>query len=63
MGIHNLGGGGELTFICRDTGMCHVLFGVLRDFWVPFWTILGCLGIIIFLVKFDFFRNNPDFGY
>ena len=49
-----------------------VLFwGLLPDFWVPFWAILGFLGIIFwlfpdfgyhFLVKFDFFKNNPDFG-
>ena len=36
------------------------LFGLFSDFWVPFWAIPGLLGII-FLVKFDFFRNNPDF--
>ena len=46
--------------------------GLLRDFWVPFWAIPGFLGIIffgysrifgyhLFLVKFDFFKNNPDF--
>ena len=39
-----------------------VLFAVLSDFWAPFWAIPGFLGII-FLVKFDFFRNNPDFWY
>ena len=49
-----------------------VLFsGLLPDFWVPFWAIPGFLGIIFwlfpdigyhFLVKFDFFQNNPDFG-
>ena len=65
-----------VTCICRDTGMCHYfgyfLGGLLPDFWVPFWAILGFLGIIFvcsrifgyhFLVKFDFFKNNPDFGY
>ena len=35
--------------------------GVLLDFWVPFWVILGVLGIIFLDVKFDAFRNNPDF--
>ena len=40
---------------------------LLPDFWVPFWAIPGLLGIfgflgIIFLVKFDFLRNNPDLG-
>ena len=34
--------------------------GVLSDIWVSFLTISGFLGAI-FLVKFDFFRNNPDF--
>ena len=33
--------------------------GVLPDFWVPSWAIPGFLGVI-FLVKFYFFRNNPD---
>ena len=36
-------------------------WGLLPDFWMPFWAIPGFLGII-FLVKFDFFINNPDFG-
>ena len=35
---------------------------VLLDFWVPFSAIPGFLGII-FLVQFDFFRNNLNFGY
>ena len=43
------GGGGGVTCICRDTGMCHyfgyffgllpdfgVLFGLFPDFWVSF---------------------------
>ena len=59
------GGGGEegLTCICHDTRMCHYfgyLLGVLQDFWVPISTIPRSLGVI-FLSKFDFFRNNPDF--
>ena len=37
------------------------LLGLLPDFWVPFWAIPGFLGIT-FLVKFDFFKNNPGFG-
>ena len=37
------------------------LFVLLPDFWVPFWAISGFLGIIV-LVKFDFFKDNPDFG-
>ena len=44
--------------------MCHYfgyLLGLLPDFGVSFWAILGFLGVI-FLVKFDFFKNNPDFG-
>ena len=69
----NLGGRG-VTCICRDTGRYHYfgclyggapgflgtflgysqifgyLFGLFPDFWVS-----------SFLVKFDFFRNNPDF--
>ena len=51
--------------MCRDTGMCHYcgyFLVVLPDFWVPFWAICGVLGINV-LVKFDFFRNNPDVGY
>ena len=67
-------GPGGLTCICRDTGMCHH-FGYF--FWVDpgflgtflshswilgyhFLAIPGFLGVI-FLVKFDFFKNNPDF--
>ena len=66
-------GGGGVTYICRDTRMCHYFgyfFAVLPNFWVPlwaipgfggtFWAIPGFLGIIFF-VKLDFFRNNPDF--
>ena len=46
--------------------------GLLPDFWVPFWAIPGFLDITFwlfpdfgyhFLVKLDFFENNPDFGY
>ena len=66
--------GGGLTCICHDTGMCHYfgyIFGLLLDFWAPFLgysrifgyhilAIPGFLGIM-FLVKFNFFKNNPDF--
>ena len=44
--------------------MCHYFgyfFGLLPDFWAPFLAIPGFLGVI-FLVKFNFFKNNPDFG-
>ena len=56
------GGGG--TCICRDTGMCHYFgyfFGVAPGF---LGTFLGYSRIFgyHFLVKFDFFRNNSDFG-
>ena len=30
-------------------------FGVLPDYWVPFWAIGN------FFMKFDLFRNSPDF--
>ena len=60
--------------ICRDTGMCHyfgyffwvapgflgTVLGYSRIFGCYFLAIPGFLGIM-FLVKFDFFRNNPDF--
>ena len=52
------------TCICRDTRMCHYFvyfFRLLPNFWVPFWAYSGFLGIIFFVVKFDFFKNNPDF--
>ena len=45
--------------------------GLIPDLWVPFWAISGFSGIIFwpfpdfwvsfFWVKFDFFKNNPDF--
>ena len=68
------GGGGGVTCICCDTGMCHYfgyffggcsrifgnLFGLFPDFWVSFLAIPGFL--VSFLVKFDFFQNNADFG-
>ena len=72
---HLGGGGGGVTCICRDTGMCHYfgyffggcswivgyLFGLFPDFWVSFFGYSRIFGYH-FLVKFDFFKNNPDFG-
>ena len=59
--------------MCRNTGMCHyfgylsglipdfrVPFSAIPDFWVSFLAITRFLGVI-FLVKFDFLQNNPDF--
>ena len=58
-------GGGGGTCICRDTGMCHYFGyffgGCSRIFGYHFLAIPGFLGVI-FLVKFDFFKNNPEFG-
>ena len=55
--------------------MCHYFgyfLGLLPDFCVPFWVIPGFFGYhvlaipgflgVICLVKFDFFKNNPDVG-
>ena len=56
------GGGGGITCICRDE-MCHYFgyfLGCFRIFGYLFWVIPGLLDVI-FLVKFYFFRNNPDF--
>ena len=64
-----------VTCICRDTGMCHYfgyffggrspilgyLFGLFSDFRVSFFGYSRILGHH-FSVKFDFFKNNPDFG-
>ena len=61
--------------ICRDTGMCHYfgyfsggcsrifgyLLGLFSDFWVSFFGYSRIFGYY-FLVKFDFFKNNSDFG-
>ena len=44
----------RVTYIHRLVWRCVPLF------WVPFSAIPAFLGII-FLVQFDFFRNNPDF--
>ena len=57
-------GGGGLICICRDMGICHYFgyfFGVAPGF---LGTFLGYSRIFgyHFLVKFDFFQNNPDFG-
>ena len=37
------------------------LFGLLPDFWVSFFGYSQIFGYH-FLVKFDFFKNNSDFG-
>ena len=45
-------------------GMGHYFgyfWGLLPDFWVPFLGYSRIFGYH-FLVKFDFFKNNPDFG-
>ena len=68
-------GGRGVTCICRDMGMCHYfgyffggcsqifgyLFGLFPDFWVSFFGYSRIFGYH-FLVKFDLFKNNPDFG-
>ena len=57
-------GGGGVTCICRDMGMCHYfgyfLGGCSRIFGHHFWLFLDFW--VSFLVKVDFFKNNPDFG-
>ena len=56
------GGRGVLAYVVIR-GYAIILgtfLGVLPDFWVPFWAIPGFLGVIL-LVKFYFFRNDPDF--
>ena len=65
-------GGEGVTCICRDTGMCHyfgyfffggVAPGLLGTF-LGYSRIFGYSWIFRchFLVKLDFFQNNPDFG-
>ena len=65
-----------LTYICRDTGMCHYfgyfffgcsrifgyLFGLFSDLWVSFFGYSRIFEYHFFFVKFDFFKNNPGFG-
>ena len=36
--------------------------GLLPDFWVSFFGYSRIFGYHFFLVKFDFFKNNPEFG-
>ena len=69
------GRGGGVTCICRDMEMCHyfgyfygvapgflgTFFRLFPDFWVSFLGYSRIFGNHV-LVKFDFFRNNPDFG-
>ena len=77
MELRERGGGGEVgrvTCIYHDTGMCHYfeyfwgcsrifgyLLGLFPDFWVSFFGYSRIFWYH-FLVKFDFFKNNPDFG-
>ena len=49
--------GGGVTCICRDTGICHY-FGYFWGVAFGYSRIFG----YHFLIKFDFFQNNPDFG-
>ena len=64
-----------VTCICRDMGMCHYFgyfFGVAPGFLGSFLGYSRIFGYHFFgysrifgyhfLVKFDFFRNNSDFG-
>ena len=68
-------GGGGVTCICRDTGMCHYFgyfFGVAPGFLGTFLGYSRIFGYHFsgyswifgyhFLVKFDFFWNNSDYG-
>ena len=68
-------GGGGVTCICCDTGMCHYFgyfFGAAPGFLGTFLGYSRIFGYHFFgysrifgyhfLVKFDFFRNNSDFG-
>ena len=49
------------TFLGVAPGFLGSFLGYSRIFGYHFLAIPGFLGII-FLVKFDFFKNNPDFG-
>ena len=64
MELHSDGNFHMTTCMCRNTRMCHY-------FQYFFWFASGFLGMFLgysqifgyhFLVKFDFFKNNPDFG-
>ena len=53
---------GGLTCVCREVPLFWVLFWrLLLDFWVSFFAYSRISGYHV-LVKFDFFKNNPDFG-
>ena len=49
------------TFFWFAPKFLGTFLGYSRIFGYHFLAILGFLGII-FLVKFDLFKNNPDFG-
>ena len=51
-----------VTCICHDTGMCHY-FGLLPDFWAPFWAIPGFLGTIFFWKNLISLIIIQIFGY
>ena len=55
-----LGCSGFLGTFWGYSGILGTLLGYSRIFGYHFWAILVFLGII-FLVKSDFFKNNPDF--
>ena len=66
------GGGGGLAYVViqRCATLFKYLFWSAPGFWVPLWAIPRFFGYVFglfpdfgvscFLVKFDFFRNNPD---
>ena len=45
-------------------GMCHYFGYFILDLLPDFWYLFGLFPnfSVHFLVKFDFFKNNPDFG-
>ena len=48
-------------FFGGSSGIFGYLFGLFSDFWVSFFGYSGIFRYH-FLVKFDFFQTNPDFG-
>ena len=49
------------TFLGVAPGFLGTFFGLFPDFWVSFFGYPWIFGYH-FLVKFDFFKNNTDFG-